>query len=56
MVMLRGWSIGHIPPSIVTWRVASIRRIGAGRWMGCWKDWSKPVKIFFRRDRPITLR
>ena len=51
-LMSPGWPIGHIPPSIVTWRAASIRRIGAGRWMGRWGDWSKPLKGFaFANDQ-----
>ncbi len=54
MVMSPGWPIGRIPPSIVMWRAASIRQIGAGRWMGGWGDWSKSLKGSFRRKRPIT--
>ncbi len=57
--MSHGWRIGRIPPSIAMWRAASIRRIGAGRWMGRWGDWSEPFKDFAfvnvrLRDRPIT--
>jgi len=52
MVMSPGWPIGLIPPSIVMWRVASIRGIGAGRWMGLRGDWSKPLEGFaFVNDR-----
>lgn len=54
MVMSRGWPIGRIPPSIAMWRAASIHRIGAGRWMGSWGDWSNPLKGLFRCKRPIT--
>lgn len=45
MVMSPGWPIGRIPPFIVTWRAAPIRRIGAGRLMGCWGDWSRPERL-----------
>jgi len=46
MVMYHGWPIGRIPPSIVMWRAASIRQIGAGRWMGRWGIGVNPEKKF----------